>query len=484
MKSMEFTLRYFMDRQLPASRSAEESFREASRGMHMKWVVLDDDPTGTQTVDHVSVFTDWSEKSIEEGFLEARDIFFILTNSRSMTEEKTAKVHRTIAERILRVSEKYGMDFQIICRGDSTLRGHYPLETETIKNTIEALSDIRYDGEIICPFFPQGGRYTIDNIHYVMLEDQLCPAGETEFARDKTFGYASSDLGAWVEEKTKGRYPASEQLYIGIEELRSENTEEIADKITSARSFQKIIVNALTYEDIYVFGTALLKCIKKGRHFLYRTAATFPEVMGGIRQHSLLKREQVVEKDNPNGGLIIVGSHVKKTTEQLEKLLELETVVPIPFRSSLVLDPIAFQKEIEETKKKLHCLLSAGKNVVIFTERKVLLPDTENPEDALQLSMKISDAVTSLVETLSVRPSFLIAKGGITSSEIGVKGLHVRKAEVIGQISQGVPVWRTGRESKFPGMPYIIFPGNVGAADDLKRIVEQLTVPEKVLVYC
>ena len=92
----------------------------------------------------------------------------------------------------------------------------------------------------------------------------------------------------------------------------------------------------------------------------------------------------------------------------------------------------------------------------------------------LRLAVKISDAVQSLVGRLSVVPSFVIAKGGITSSDIGTKALAVQKANVLGQIKPGIPVWQTGAESKFPLTPYVIFPGNVGEAATLKEAAEIL----------
>ncbi|HPJ01993.1 MAG TPA: nucleotide-binding domain containing protein, partial [Candidatus Limiplasma sp.] len=51
------------------------------------------------------------------------------------------------------------------------------------------------------------------------------------------------------------------------------------------------------------------------------------------------------------------------------------------------------------------------------------------------------------------------------------QGLQVRKALVMGQILKGVPVWLTGPESRFPGMPYVIFPGNVGDENALLEAV-------------
>ena len=89
-------------------------------------------------------------------------------------------------------------------------------------------------------------------------------------------------------------------------------------------------------------------------------------------------------------------------------------------------------------------------------------------------SVKISDGVQRLVADLKVTPAFVVAKGGITSSDVGTKALKVQKANVLGQIKPGIPVWQTGDESKFPLTPYVIFPGNVGEISTLKEAAEVL----------
>ena len=120
----------------------------------------------------------------------------------------------------------------------------------------------------------------------------------------------------------------------------------------------------------------------------------------------------------------------------------------------------------------VEAFLPEGKSVAVFTRRERLDLPTADKDRQLQISTQISDALTSVIGKLSVRPSFIVAKGGITSSDVGTKALQVRKALVKGQIRPGIPVWQTGEESRFPGLPYVIFPGNVGAKDDLKRIAE------------
>lgn len=77
---------------------------------------------------------------------------------------------------------------------------------------------------------------------------------------------------------------------------------------------------------------------------------------------------------------------------------------------------------------------------------------------------------------MTMQPRYLIAKGGITSSDIGTKACQEKKAWVPGQIEKGIPVWKLGPKSRMPGTPYIIFPGNVGDEDTLYQVIRKLEV--------
>ena len=453
---------------------AEALLSQAMEGFHKKLVVLDDDPTGVQTVHDVSVYTDWEEESIRKGFEEKEAMFFILTNSRSFSVEETTKVHQDIAARVAKVARELGQDFMIISRGDSTLRGHYPLETQLLADGLTKNEGVVIDGEIICPFFPEGGRYTMDNIHYVKEQENLVPAGMTEFAKDKTFGYKSSDLTEYVEEKTEGKYHKEDCITISLDELNALDVQGIKDKLMSAQNMAKIIVNAVSYADLKVFCAALVLAMKAGKHYMARTAAAFTKVMGRISDQPLLGRAQL-EGDTKNGGIVLIGSHVKKTTDQLNCLKELDGQADfMEFQVNTVFEENGLEKEVERTVKAAEEKILSGRTVVIYTSRQLLAPENMTPEEKLHISVKISNAVTSIIGKLSVKPKFIIAKGGITSSDVGTKALRVKKARVMGQVKKGITVWMTGEESKFPGMPYIIFPGNVGEVSTLKEIVEEL----------
>jgi uncharacterized protein YgbK (DUF1537 family) len=455
-------------------KSVQTLLEQAVKDDPHKIIVLDDDPTGIQTVHDISVYTDWSFDSISCGFKEKNKVFYILTNSRGFTEEQTIKAHREIGSTVAAVAGKEQQNYLIISRGDSTLRGHYPLETMILKEQWEEDTGKGVDGEILCPYFKEGGRFTIDNIHYVKYGDVLIPAGQTEFAQDKTFGYQASDLTEYIEEKSKGAYKKEQVLTVSLQELRGLKIDEIAAKLMGVTGFGKVVVNAIDACDVKVFCVALYRAIAQGKYFLFRTAAGFVKELGAISDKPLLTRADMVTADTHTGGIVVVGSHTQKTTGQVEQLKSLAGVQFIEFNSDLVLEEKRFQEEITSVVKQEEEWIQRGITVIVYTKRKLLTLENDSKQEALKRSVKISDAVQSLVGRLKVTPAFVVAKGGITSSDIGTKALKVKRANVLGQIRPGIPVWQTDRESKFPAIPYVIFPGNVGEPNTLKEVLEIL----------
>lgn len=441
---------------------------------HRKFVVLDDDPTGVQTVHDISVFTSWDRASILQGFQEAEPLFYILTNSRGLTQEETTLVHKQIAETVDSVAKELHKDYLFISRSDSTLRGHYPLEPELLRESYEHFTGKTIHGEILCPFFKEGGRFTIGNVHYVKYGNELVPANETEFAKDSTFGYTAATLPDYIEEKTKGAFAASDVVCISLDDLRSLNLNAIEKQLLSVDHFQKVIVNAVDYVDLKIFCIAFYRAMEKGKLFLLRSAASIVKVLGGITNQPLLSREKMITKVTSAGGIIVIGSHTDKTTQQLEELKKLPDIMFLELNAALVRNTEKFEKEVERCLSLEEQYLKEGKTVCCYTSRALITADTGNKEDELRLSVRISDAVQSLVGQLTVTPSFVIAKGGITSSDVGTKALGVKKARVLGQIRPGIPVWKTGDDSKFPQIPYVIFPGNVGERTTLREAVEIL----------
>ena len=447
---------------------------EEIRLNNKKIVVLDDDPTGVQTVHDITVYTDWNKESILQGFNENNDLFYVLTNSRGFTAEETTRAHKEIAAVVDEVAKETGREYIFISRSDSTLRGHYPLETKLLGEAYEKNTGKKIDGEVLCPFFKEGGRFTIDNVHYVKYGDELVPANETEFAKDKTFGYTAATMPGYIEEKTGGEFKAESVTCISLEDIHNMDYDKIQAQLMAVKDFNKIIVNAVDYADVKVFCVALYRAMRAGKVFMFRTAAAIVKVMGGVTDQPLLTRKEMVTTETSNGGVIVVGSHTDKTTKQLECLKTLKDVEFIELDATLVKDEKAFAAEVERCLALENKCIAAGRTVCCYTTRALITADTGNKEDELRLAVRISDAVQSLVGRLSVTPSFVIAKGGITSSDVGTKALKVTRANVLGQIRPGIPVWQTGENSRFPGIPYVIFPGNVGDNETLKEAVEIL----------
>lgn len=448
--------------------------REQANINDIKVIILDDDPTGTQTVHDVAVYTSWDSETIYDIFSSDAPMAFILTNSRSFSEDKTVHVHREIADSINTISKQLNIPFIIISRSDSTLRGHYPIETEALRDIMEA-SDQKIHGEILCPYFKEGNRFTINNIHFIKEVDGLIAVSDSDYAKDKTFGYKHSHLGEWCEEKTQGRYQKENLIYITLDELKKTSYDCIQKKLEACINFNKIIVNATNENDLKVFITAYLRALNHGYQFIFRSAAAIPKILGNCMDIPYLNKNNLIKIDNKNGGLIVVGSHVNRTTSQLKQLevFDGNLVTMIEFNQHLILGN-HFDEEIDRVIKKAETTITQGKTAVIFTKRERIDLPNGNREEQLQLAVQISDAIVKIISKIKIRPSYILSKGGITSSDIAVKALNIKKAYVLGQIKPAVPVWYAENSSKFNDLHLIIFPGNVGNDDTLKEIVELL----------
>lgn len=438
-----------------------------------KIVVLDDDPTGTQTVHDVPVYTRWDRQIMGQALAEPGRAFYILTNNRARSAAETEQVCREIGENLAAAAEEQNRNCLVICRGDSTLRGHYPLETQTLRRTLEK-EGARVNGEILCPFFEEGGRFTLHGMHYVQQGGELVPAKDTEFSKDRTFGYSSSFLPRYIEEKTAGQCHAQQVLHIPRELLFEEGIDRVEALLCGCTDCRRICVDACEYADLTAFAVGFYRALARGKQFLIQSAASLVKVLAGIEDRPLLLRSEMTDAPH-GGGVVIVGSHTEKTTRQLERLLTLDNVIPVPFRASAAVESAqALDREVERCVALEEQILRRGCTAVCYTERDELPTDGLSREEALRQSVRVGEGVQRLVACLKVAPSFIVAKGGITSSDIATKALEISRAMVLGQIKPGVSVWRTPPESRFPGIPYVVFPGNVGDEDTLRQTVQCL----------
>jgi uncharacterized protein YgbK (DUF1537 family) len=444
--------------------------REAVAASGRTLVALDDDPTGVQTVHDVPVLARWSVPDLIDGLAERRPLFFILTNSRSLGEAAAIARNREIVANLMAAAEQTGTRFAVASRSDSTLRGHFPAETDAIASVLGGV-----DGVLLVPAFFAGGRYTLGDVHWVRDGARLVPAAETEFARDPTFGYTHSDLKAWAEEKSHGRIAARDVASIAIEDIRRGGPQRVAERLMDVAGGRLVVVNAASERDLDVVALGVLQAEAAGKRLIYRTGASFVRARAGIAPRPLLRRAELVGGDAPVSlpGLVVVGSHVRRTGEQLAQLLSVPGMVAIEIDvPALLASPARRETVLTRAREAIDTTLTRGEVPVLFTSRAVVTAD--RPEAQLEISRAVSAALVEIVQSISARPGWVVAKGGITSSDVGTEALGARRSLVLGQIRPGIPVWQLGPETRFPGLPYVVFPGNVGGPETLADVVALL----------
>ncbi|HSJ56934.1 MAG TPA: nucleotide-binding domain containing protein, partial [Anaerolineae bacterium] len=298
------------------------------------------------------------------------------------------------------------------------------------------------------------------------------PAAGPEYARDAAFGYTSSNLRAWVSEKHGGEIAPGDVATITLSNLRLGGPEAIARQLDGVRGGQVCIVNAATYRDLEVFVAGLLAAEAAGQHFLYRTAASFVRVRAGLPPRALLAAADLPLHGTGRGGLVVVGSYIQKSTQQAEAAAALPGVRSVELRVDRLLAPAGRASEVQRVAAHVDRAISDGQDALVYTSRQ-LVTDADR-EKSLQIGQAVSSALVDVVRALSTRPAWVIAKGGITSSDVATRGLGVTRALVLGQALPGVPIWYTGGESRWPDLVYVVFPGNVGGPDALARMIQIL----------
>ncbi len=440
-----------------------------------KIIVLDDDPTGSQTVHSCLLLTHWDVDTLRLGLQDEAPIFFVLTNTRSLPPEQAADVTREVCHNLKLVLNAEGIhDFLIVSRSDSTLRGHYPIETDVIAEELGG-----FDAHFLVPAFFEGGRVTRDSVHYLIIDGVPTPVHETEFARDSVFGYTHGYLPDYVEEKTKGRIPAKAVERFLLADIRrgADVTGKVStlERLMHLTGNQCVAVDAENQDDLNRFATNVLTATRQGKHFLFRSAASLLTALAGLPPQPVPPEEmsQYVRGGKP--GAVIVGSHVKKTTQQLEQLLKETGIVGIEVDVAQLLDDSLEQpsKLLSQTLEEVHAAHNAGRTPVVYTSREELV--FADVQTRLQFGADVSALLMDIVQNLPKDIGFLISKGGITSNDVLSKGLALTSARLLGQILAGCSIVRTpSNHPQFPDLPVVLFPGNVGDANALATIYRRL----------
>ena len=420
-----------------------------------KIIVLDDDPTGSQTVHSCLLLTRWDVDTLVEACLDASPLFFVLTNTRGMNASRAAEVTRDVCRNLKKALARLtntGRDINpiVVSRSDSTLRGHYPVETDIMAEELGP-----FDAHFLVPAFFEGGRITRDSIHYLVVDGKPEPVSETEFARDSVFGYHHSFLPDYVEEKTGGRIKASQVERFLLADVRAGTGRRLAD----LENNQCCVVDAETQDDLNRFADDLNAAAANGKRFLFRSAASLLTALAKLPPQPVAAEHMSRAVRDGKPGAVIVGSHVQKTTQQLQQLLKQPGVAPIEIDVRRI--GVERNALLSETAAHVQQAFDVGKTSVIYTSRQEVV--FKDQETRLRFGESVSAFLMDVVRNLPPAIGFLISKGGITSNDVLSTGLALRTSRVLGQILPGVSVVRCPQDHpRYPNLPVVIFPGNVG----------------------
>jgi uncharacterized protein YgbK (DUF1537 family) len=426
-------------------------------------VVIDDDPTGSQTVHGCLLLTRWDTDTLVEALLDEAPLFFVLSNTRGMSATQAAAVTREICVNLRGALERLAGEGRrinpvIVSRSDSTLRGHYPVETDVIAQELGP-----FDAHFLVPAFFEGGRITRGGVHYLVSEGREIPVHETEFARDSVFGFSTAYLPDYVAEKTGGRIPAAAVERFDLAAVRSD----LSDRLAGLRDNTCCVVDAVCQADLDGFARQVLAAVAGGRRFLFRSAASLLTALAALPPQPVPAEAMARFVRGNRPGVVLVGSHVDKSSRQLQHLVDHTDAVPLHVdldrlqqdADGLFADLVARSDQAQQ----------AGRSVVLYTSRGERRFDSI--EERLAFGERVSAFLMRLVRGLPRDIGFLVSKGGITSNDTLSSGLALRTARVVGQVRAGCSVVLCPHDHpRYPDLPVVIFPGNVGGDDALTEV--------------
>ena len=398
-----------------------------------------------------------------------------MTNSRSLPEAQAVALNAGIGRSLIDVGQ------QLTCGGG----GGQPRRLDSARpllREVRALDAVRrdrtgrgYDGVLLVPAYLEAGRFTAGDVHWASVGGQVLPVGETEFAADPTFGYTASDLREFIAEKSVGAITAADVHSISLLDIRAGGPPRVAEILTRVTGGAFVVVNATDYADLEVVVLGLLQARAAGRSFLYRSGPSFVRALTGLEPKNPLTADDIWPGGPPGGhGLIVVGSHVGLTSRQVAVARARGGLADIELDVSTLLDPLRRDAHVNAVTARVVSAL-ANADVLLFTSRK--LSRSPQAADSLDIARLVSAAVVEVVRgARTAKPAWVIAKGGITSHDVAVRGLGIRRAEVLGQLLPGqVSVLRpVEAATEIIGVPYVVFAGNVGDDATLANVIDLL----------
>ena len=438
----------------------------------MKIIIFDDDPTGSQTVYGCPLLLNWEQDTLAKAFNQSSPLIFILSNTRSLSPVFADERIREICSSIKKFFLSQGYlknDYFYISRGDSTLRGHGVLEPNIIAEELGP-----FHATFHIPAFFEGGRTTVNGIHYL----NGIPVHKTDFARDKIFGFSTSNLAKYIEEKSLGKIQTKNILHIDINQLdmafkNEEGFSSLLIFLSKLENNASVIVDAKFPCHLEIL-TKAIKIISKEKRFLFRTAASFINSLSGLPTNPKSSSDLISLKSKNidftcKPGLIMVGSHVQLATDQLDVLLKDNFCEGLEIPVSKLADIFSAQDSQHEILKLEGVLLSQIDNIlddkvpVLYTSREEIKFSSYSRR--MSFGLELAEFMAILVGKITHRLGYIICKGGITTQILLQKGLNANQVKLGGQILPGLSIVQV--DSDQYNLPVVTFPGNLGTEKTL-----------------
>lgn len=449
--------------------------RELHAATRRRIAVLDDDPTGSQAVHDVDVLTAVDPGLLASALDEPGSVEFVLTNTRSESEATAVARSAELGAELHALAAVLEAPVEIVSRSDSTLRGHVEAELGALELARRRALGAGYDAVLFVPAYLEAGRFTEGDVHYARVGGAAVPVGQTEFARDATFGYRASNLREFLVEVGRGAIRPESVTSLDLDALHAGGGEWVADRLTARDLPHFVVVNATTYDDLEQVALGVALAEGEGRALLHRSGPSFVRALAGIDPIEPLTSADVYADGGPSGGgLVVVGSHVGLTNAQLEMAQARLALASFELDVRSCLDETERARAVGRLGASLAEALATG-DALLTTSRELVLGAT--PDESLALARLVSSTLSEVVRLArSASPSWVLAKGGITSHDVAVHGLGIARARVRGQLLPGmVSVFSpSDAPEEVLGRPFVVFAGNVGDESTLATVIETL----------
>jgi uncharacterized protein YgbK (DUF1537 family) len=423
-------------------------------------IVLDDDPTGAQAQAGVPVVLDWGPELLAAVAYRGPRAVHLLTNTRALSGDEA----RIVTGQAAAAAAAAFPGSRILLRGDSTLRAHLLPEYVGLRDAIcPGLTPVL----MLVPALPAAGRITEGGVHYLQQGGSRIGLELTEYARDPDFAYSSARLLDWAEERSGGFFAASAGVELGIERIRRAGAGAVAGALLelSARRVPAVLVlDSINDSDLEIVADGLREGEQAGADVLVRSAPAFVGILSGARAERL----EPMPEGEP-AVLVICGSYVPRSSRQLDVLARARPDSLVWVRTERLTGGER-ESEIAARAAEAADRLKSGGLAVVASTRGVL-----QSEDRLQAGAAIASGLAAILARVRKHADLVVSKGGITSAVNLREGLQSVLAEVLGPVRDGISLWSVDTPER-QGLPFVVFPGNVGTDEDLAELVGAVAV--------